>query len=460
MYYRIKGNYKIKTDQIVLESQAEFSSDTYFNLFDADSWIKYTDIRQVVLAVTVAGAGEIILMEMKRGGEKERERICFDKEEATTYQFLIKGSELQGMFYICLKAKQNVCFFGASFSTLEMEKRNVKLSLIICTYKREKQLKKSLNQLSESDFFCPGSDKEGALCIRIVDNASELKEEKEKNKYIYHNKNTGGAGGFTRGILETRKDLKRFPATHILLMDDDAEFLLEAFYRLYALLSFQKEEWLAEVVAGRMFCLNQREVQFTASDIWNGGFIQHVGYQENMCLKENLYQINQERGEYSGWWFACFPMEFALSNLPVPFFLHCDDVEYGLRHGGQPIVLNGIQVWHEVGESKHSVSIHYYDVRNTAFTNTMISDPKSKFYLVKCWFLGMLSNIRHRRWKREYMKMLAIKDYCRGKEWLYQIDPQENHKRICEEAKKSVPMILVLVRELGLWIKVLCKSRK
>ena len=85
--------------------------------------------------------------------------------------------------------------------------------------------------------------------------------------------------------------------------------------------------------------------------------------------------MNENEGaEYGGWWFACYPMDFVEKNRPMPFFLHCDDVEYGLRHGGTPIILNGIQVWHETCEYRQSPVVAYYDTRNTLFVNEFLND--------------------------------------------------------------------------------------
>ena len=471
LYYRVRGTYREEDlackgknrVRIVLAPGSVFSSDTYMNLMDADSWRKYTKVEQVYLCVTVAGSGKLILMEMGEEGEEDRKRKewYFSGKEIKAYSWGILEKDFRGMLYFRVEAETEVVFYEAFYFSEDRVERDIKISLVICTYKREEQLAKNLERLGESDFFREDFWQNKKLCIRVVDNSSELKikeEWKRENWYFYSNRNTGGAGGFTRGILESQRDRDRFLSTHILLMDDDIEFQTEALYRLYALLSFVREEYLGEVIAGRMFCLDQRTVQYTASDIWNGGMIQHVGACQDMGKREFLYRMNQERGEYSGWWFACFPMEYTVENLPMPFFLHCDDVEYGLRHGGRPIVLNGIQVWHETYYYRQSAVIHYYDVRNTAFTNAKIHYPRLKIHLIKCWFLGLLSNIKHRRWKQEYMKLLAIKDYWKGEEWLYRIDPEENHWRICREAKREISFFRILLEEAGVWIRVLCKK--
>ncbi|MDQ9768331.1 hypothetical protein RFZ33_14760, partial [Acinetobacter baumannii] len=56
-------------------------------------------------------------------------------------------------------------------------------------------------------------------------------------------------------------------------------------------------------------------------------------------------------------------------NLPIPLFLHHDDIEYGIRNRDQGIVfLNGIGVWHKGFEQTFPGVNVYYDVRNTLIT--------------------------------------------------------------------------------------------
>ncbi|MEI3199181.1 MAG: hypothetical protein V8S12_01795 [Lachnospiraceae bacterium] len=80
--------------------------------------------------------------------------------------------------------------------------------------------------------------------------------------------------------------------------------------------------------------------------------------------------------EYTGWWYTCIPLRcIDNDNLPLPIFIHRDDVEYGLRVGKKKFIfLNGIGVWHEAFEKKWQV-----------FWNTMTSG---------IWPLPMPSTIR------------------------------------------------------------------
>ncbi|MFQ9704642.1 MAG: hypothetical protein ACLR0U_26825 [Enterocloster clostridioformis] len=38
-------------------------------------------------------------------------------------------------------------------------------------------------------------------------------------------------------------------------------------------------------------------------------------------------------GQYSGWWCCCFSLNVVRSdNMPIPLFIHRDDIEFGLRN--------------------------------------------------------------------------------------------------------------------------------
>ena len=268
----------------------------------------------------------------------------------------------------------------------------------------------------------------GKLRICVVDNASELKDEHLPFISLVHNKNTGGSGGFARGIEELKGETG---LTYMVFMDDDVEFLPETFYRLYALLSCLSKEYEEYVVAGRMFRMDQRSIQYTAAEIWNGGQIDHVGFQKDMTKKENLTRLNDSTGaEYTGWWFGCFPMDFVRENMPLPFFIHCDDVEYGLRHGGTPIILNGIQVWHETYEYRQSPAMTYYDLRNSYFVNDLYGLWNDEEEPIEHWKKAITKEHLKEDYLNEYMLIQAFLDYTKGIRWLKKIDSGRYHKKL------------------------------
>lgn len=82
----------------------------------------------------------------------------------------------------------------------------------------------------------------GRLQIFVVDNGCELKQHNDTFLHVFHNRNTGGSGGFQRGLEEIRKNSSTF--SHVIFMDDDVEFDIEAFYILFDYLSKVSESIL------------------------------------------------------------------------------------------------------------------------------------------------------------------------------------------------------------------------
>lgn len=90
------------------------------------------------------------------------------------------------------------------------------------------------------------------LCYWLIDNGKTLSANKEisrlieqypDNFKIIENRNVGGAGGFTRGMIEAIAEKQKFGLTHVQLMDDDASFDPELFIRAYGFLSMRKAEY-------------------------------------------------------------------------------------------------------------------------------------------------------------------------------------------------------------------------
>ena len=87
----------------------------------------------------------------------------------------------------------------------------------------------------------------------ISDNAKTLDPEKiiGDTPYIQinPNRNVGGVGGFTRGIIEAMKMQSSKDISHVLLMDDDAVIQPHSLEVNYVFLSLLKEEYKDYVMA-------------------------------------------------------------------------------------------------------------------------------------------------------------------------------------------------------------------
>ncbi len=449
LFYRneAEGNICDSKDSSLLELDkgAVLSSDAYMNFFDKTAWRRYTSLTTVDLTVRLKGKGVVELYDNDILVKKfpfqfvDLSEVCFPLD-----------MQVDGICYFKIRAEEKTVLYQAAYKTNRLDRlsKDVKLAVLICTYKREKLVTENLQRLGNSLFFEKGSDYYGNLFLYVTDNASTLQREdivRESSvpqimaDYIClkQSENLGGSGGFTNCILEMRKNYDCFPATHAIFLDDDILFIPETFYRLYALLSYIKPEFDSEVIAGRMFRMDQRNIQYTASEVWNKGNLIHKGFQEDMSKRESLNACNEERGEYAGWWFAVYPYSFVEKNLPLPFFMHCDDVEYGLRHKGCPIVLNGIQVWHETYEYRGSPVIDYYDLRNSMTVNAIYGFLPDKESFLTEWKEQITEQHLAENYLEEHMLILAMRDFLKGKRYFMRRDIQKEFVKRSEAVEKQ-----------------------
>jgi len=429
LYYRLIGtkSVNVEDDRIELGKGTILSTQTYLNIFDSWAWNRYTGLETWKLRLEVEGK---LYLRLYGWGKKKNllfEEIV-DADEMMMVEVKFRQSYEGEMIYFEIEALEDTILYqGAYLADILLEQKNpVHLSVVICTYKRKKELYQNLAVLKNSMFFDENSPYYGEMSIRIVDNGEELPNIANEYIALYHNPNTGGSGGFTRGLLESRKDEAKYGITHVVFMDDDVRIQAESFYRLYALLCLLGSSYQKEVVAGRMFRLDRRYIQHTAAEIWNQGDVIHLGSEMDMRKEEALLAMNQKLGQYAGWWFACYPMSFARQETPLHFFLHCDDVEYGLRHGGNPLLLNGIQVWHETYENRVSPLIHYYDQRNSMIVNTLYQEYQSEKELFQKWFFRVIYDTRAKKFENLYPTLVAMQDYLKGNDFFLSHSSKKN----------------------------------
>lgn len=465
----LRASYKSSQHEpFVVPRGGRVRTDTYMNAFDIGTWKKYTDISNLSLCIKVHGSVTIACFWEGKNRKpvrlfKEYINAKEEKEDKRSFPIVEFYKMKEGILYFELWAETD-SVLEAWFATESKAERQIKLSLVICTYKRKKQLEQIIKVLKKgrkNKAFCQQEseteDTGNWLKTFIVDNASEIEDAYGDGIVVCHNPNLGGSGGFSKGMDEVVSNLHDFEATHVILMDDDVVIQMESFYRLRRLLTFLKPEYEAEVISGRMFRMDKPWVQYTAVEIWNDGDIGHVGWNQDMTERQYLWDMNDNTGgEYSGWWFACFPIGFVKNNRPLPFFLHCDDVEYGLRHGGTPIILNGIQVWHETYEYRQSPVIAYYDYRNSLIVNALHGSAKADKKQVWKQFKQKITEVHVKKdYILEYFLIRAFRDYLRGMKWFMEKDDMTMHtalmkkKRVCRYGNSIRWRIAFLVWKRG-----------
>ena len=405
----------------VRHSNKELSFGTYFNAIPIAKIKKYTAITELIFYIEADGKCEA--------------NICTEHQVLTS-QTVDKSRKIaisiddipndSALLFPVVKTKNlhSITVFAESKRVSD-----VSCALITCTYKREEFVRKNVNYLAEnlsqiSDFDCK---------IIVVDNGRTLAENDFADRVmLMTNTNTGGSGGFARGMREAVK-IGYF--THLLLMDDDVEIDFTTLQKTLNFLKFLKPEYADISISGSMLYLDRPTYQFEAGGhFYEDGTQKGFGHFLDLSQMENLV-LNEANNDinYGGWWYMCMPVKYAQKgNFPLPFFLKYDDVEYALRCKQRIITLNGVGVWHEKFESKYNSSSEYYNTRNYLHLCSLhckdFTAEKAKYFVS--------NKIREKNDRQQYQMAEAVKkgyeDYLKGMDWLQNLDQEANHKEICK----------------------------
>ncbi len=450
LYFRRFGDveYSFADKYISMQEDATIFFDTYFNGFSAGKWFKYTRVEQVGVSLKLRGFFRITLWYREKQATQLFTRVVKEfycdtagKLEDITCEFETEYN--QGMYSISILSMDDDSEFHSGFyytNIDENELEKVKISMVVCTFKREKYIYKNMKMLCESFLENPDSELYDNLEVIISDNAHSLDTSKLNSKkiHVFENKNVGGAGGFTRGMIESINLSKTCDISHVLLMDDDVVIQPESIYRTYKLLTFIKPAYADAYVGGAMLRTDNQWFQTESGGRWNNGAL--VSHKSGLDLRELdacLYNEFEESCEFNAWWYCTVPMQFVREdNLPLPIFIRGDDVEYGLRNMKHLILMNGICVWHEPFEFKYSSSMYYYIFRNRLIDNAIHnrSYPKKQFLEeFKDWFIRELFTMRY---KNAWLLLDGVNDFMKGIDFLLETDGEELNKEIVNKGYK------------------------
>ena len=276
---------------------------------------------------------------------------------------------------------------SVSWTAVGSTQRTVKLGIVICTYNNEARLKENIEALVASDVW----HEEKPLLILANNGVIQDKSWYPSERFHeFPQENLGGSGGFGRGIYEVvYGQLQEQGITHILLMDDDVKFHPEVISRA---ITFHKKSQHPVVIGGAMLKLDDPTWLHEAGGANRvGGYTDvPVGPIQDTGALDFLGRGLES--DYNAWWFCSFPSDAVRAiGLPLPLFIHGDDIEYGRRlqaNGFPNFCPGGISLWHDSFEGKRLTWIRYFDCRNalirlsTNTTNTkkeIIAEAQRRF---------------------------------------------------------------------------------
>ncbi len=455
LFYRVVGgNVIFKENTLLLDKNSSVSFDTFFNCFSYSKYLKYTNINSLNLTLELKGKGvvkvyikrstkdcfELIdgkkLYEISKLNDEQLFTISkiveqdfdFSKKKTLSIEYDFSKEEAEGLIYFEIESYSGVTVYDGGYYTQNEVDNDVKIGIVFCTYKREGYINNNLkiikNYLDNNPLL---QDK---FKVFVIDNGQTLEKDEANHYYdIYKNKNLGGSGGFTRGIMEVCAD---DTFTHFLLMDDDVVIIPDVFYKLYSILTYAKDINRL-TVGGNMMILDNPTIQFELGATWSGRVVRPINQKFDLIEKTKVF-INEidRHSEYSGWWFTCMPTSFAKEhNLPLPMFIKSDDMEYGMRFDetGDIMYMNGIGIWHEDFEKKYSGELEYYTKRNGLIMNCF-HKPKDKFSSSRKLWRAMGKQLAFQSYDCAELIIKSYKDFLKGPKFLLETDGQKLHQQL------------------------------
>ena len=448
---KVRTQYVIGDQKIGFERRGKVWFDTYFNGLSIEKWTKYTIVKDVSLKLNISGRFKVSLINKEKIGTNISKKVLSEQilESEVPREFVLPymdGSN-RGMYTFELEALEDgSIFYGGAYAADvdEREIRTVKIGIGICTFKREAFIEKNLKIINEAVLENEASPLWGRMEVFIADNGKSLDIEKLQSDsiHIYPNRNLGGAGGFTRDMIEMMQNNAQYHLTHVLLMDDDVVIEPEALAKTYLVLSLIKEEYQDAFIGGAMLRIDQQYMQIEAGASWNGGALDSLKHNLDLRLCDAcLYNETEEFSEFNAWWYCCFPIQIVREdNLPLPIFIRGDDLEYGLRNMKRLILMNGICVWHEPFENKYSSFLEYYIMRNQLIDNAFHCQWYGRRQVSRTMFKHCVQEIMFYRHKNVDLYLQGIRDFLKGPGWLMEQDGEALHKKVMSEGYRAQPL--------------------
>ena len=429
----IKGNYDRNTAGLLYLKQGEKADfTTYFNSFSIKKWKRYTTLTQVTLKLQGEGDFAIVFDQLLPSGNViKTPAVMKDGAFDRTFDVQELSGDILGFSIKCL-SEEGTILGGAWYGNFEnWQEKSIGIS--ITTFKRETYVKKTISVLQ--DF----QKQHSWLDILVVDKGQTLEPEKMLGFQSIHNKNFGGSGGFTRGMIEYVEQDK---VDYVLLMDDDIVLEPSAIERTHSLLCGLKEMYEDSFLSGAMLSLEEPTMQYENTACWGKIRLHSIGKNYDMTDPSMLVKNEKVPGQhnrYGAWWYCVIPCHRIKSiGYPLPLFVKGDDMEYGIRNHKELISMNGIGVWHQSFQSKISPIVNYYSDRNMLIINHY-ANGCGRVTLSLAIFGRIVKRLLQRKKVGLFCLYLALKDYNAGIEKLTSIPSDKKMLEMMEILKQPFP---------------------
>lgn len=433
---------------------------TYFNAFSNEKWRRYTVVDNVHLHLDVRGSLDIDLVTCDQTPTRPQTNVVssfhveHDEFQTVEFEYPDVTTTLLGFrmrSHGKVEVKEAYYFTEVDESLV----RPVELAIAMTTFKNEQYVIPNIELIRREILECdePVADH---LTMHVIDNGRTLDVEglSSDRVRIHPNPNVGGAGGFTRGMIEAMEQEER--ATHVLLMDDDVQVSPESIKRTFNVLALANEEYVDAFVSGAMMSFERQDefyedlgfvnvdakpgpvkVKHPIGDMPGDPFI--ISDLEDVVKIESVETRRIHR--YAGWWYCCIPISCIERNgLPLPLFIRCDDMEYGNRCANRFITMNGICVWHVMFGSKYRQAIERYQ----AMRNSLIAQATTGVFagvnFMQRWHALVYQDFKNFNYIGVELSLAAVEDFLKGPDFLKNVNSARLNARMSKMNDVLVPI--------------------
>ncbi len=347
---------------IAQDAVAKF--DTYFNALSLAKWHKACALQGLWLGLT--GLGQVQVTVLHALSESYHEVLVSTVIDLTLTDEIrldlshYSDNPATGLITFELRAiAPDARLTAARYITQAQPDPNLRLAIVITTFRREAQVQATARRLAH--YFDRAEFGPQMECL-IIENGDSAQIDPHPKIRRFANANLGGAGGFTRGLLQASAE----GFSHVLFMDDDAATPTEALHRTFAFLALAKDDRAA--IAGALIHTTEQAIiaengavfnrkcypQFRGTDLRHFGALFHMEQKSALVRPPKLY---------GGWWFFAFPLAHA-RVYPFPFFVRGDDVNFSLANDFAITTLNGVVAFGESFVDKETPLNWYLDLRS------------------------------------------------------------------------------------------------
>ena len=411
-----------------LEPDARVSTNTYFGRFPASYWQRWTGVTAVEVSAQVSGNGRVALVASDVEGETRTvATAAVDGPGMLRLVAPIDHFVDGGALWVVVSTDTAVVELSGLTWSVAAPEHHRPASVVICTFNRADDCVATLAAMADDDAALTDVEH-----VYVVDQGTDRVDTRAdfgrisevlggKLRYITQ-PNLGGAGGFTRGLLEVT-DSAGSEHANVIFMDDDVLCEPETVVRLNA---FANKTVEPAIIGGQMLYLlhpeqlhvgaERADLPTLAAGIATPHALHDIDVTEN-------HQDERVDGAYNGWWTCLIPAEIVQKiGFPLPLFFQWDDIEYGYRAraaGHATVTLPGAGVWHADFAWKDWDDWHrYFNIRNAMITAALHSDFNGK-QVARGLRAQLTRYLLSMQYGLAYTLIKAVEDFLEGPEFLH-----------------------------------------